>query len=229
MGIILVRLWNDDAGQDLVEYALVAALIALTPAAALKSVANLLMTAFTNFSCEMGARPQRSGNELATGNIAPMTFKDSHLAVNTALLIWSLTLTFTICAGWLDWRTRKIPNWLTVSGFIAGLGVHTIIWGWHGALASLEGAGLALLLLLPLVLLRGLGAGDWKLMGAVGALLGPWGLLAFLFVSALVTGVLAAATVIWTKRVIVTLEEHGHARSGFLHIWMARQSANDAG
>jgi prepilin peptidase CpaA len=135
-----------------------------------------------------------------------MTFKHFDLALNTALLIWAITLAFTIWAGWLDWRTRKIPNWLTVSGFVMGLGVHFIIWGWHGALVSLEGAGVALLVLLPFVLLRSLGAGDWKLMGAVGAMLGPAALLAFLFVTVLVTGVMALATVIWTRRVIATLK-----------------------
>ncbi len=144
-----------------------------------------------------------------------MTFKHFDLAVNTALLIWVLTLTLTIWAGWLDWRTRKIPNWLTLSGFIAGLGVRTVIWGWHGALTSLEGAGLGLLVLLPLVLVRGLGAGDWKLMGAVGALLGPWGLLAFLYVSALLVGVMAAVTVIWTRRVIATLKNIAMLIQGF--------------
>jgi prepilin peptidase CpaA len=144
-----------------------------------------------------------------------MTFKHFNLAVNAALLIWALTLIFTIWAGWLDWRTRKIPNWLTVSGFVAGLGVRTVIGGWHGALASLEGAGLALLVLLPLVLVRGLGAGDWKLMGAVGALLGPWGLLAFLFVSVMVTGVMAATTVIYTRRVVVTLKNMAMVFQGF--------------
>ena len=144
-----------------------------------------------------------------------MTYKHFDIVVNTGLLVWALTLTVTICAGWLDWRTRKIPNWLTVSGFVAGLGVHTIIGGWHGALASLEGAGLALLVLLPLVLVRGLGAGDWKLMGAVGALLGPWGLLAFLFVSIMVTGMMAVATVIYTRRVVVTLKNVAMVIQGF--------------
>ena len=144
-----------------------------------------------------------------------MIFKHFNLAVNAALLIWALTLGFTIWAGWLDWRTRKIPNWLTVSAFTMGLGVHFILGGWRGALSSVEGAGLALLVLLPLVLARGLGAGDWKLMGAVGALLGPWGLLAFLFVSALVTGVMAAATVIWTRRVMVTLKNMAILVQGF--------------
>lgn len=143
-----------------------------------------------------------------------MTYKHLDVA-DMALVIWALTLTFTIWAGWLDWRTRKIPNWLTVSGFVVGLGVHTVVGGWHGALTSLQGAGLALLVLLPLVLLRGLGAGDWKLMGAVGALLGPWGLLVFLFVSVMVTGVMALATVIYTRRMIVTLKNMAMLIQGF--------------
>src|SRR5579864_3245854 len=144
-----------------------------------------------------------------------MSLMNTHPSVNSALVIWTLTLMITIWAGWVDWRSRKIPNWLTVSGFVVGVGVHAVWGGWRGTLTSLEGAGLALALLLPLVLLRGLGAGDWKLMGAVGALLGPWGLLAFLFVSVLVAGVLAAATVIWTRRVIVTLKNMAMLVQGF--------------
>jgi prepilin peptidase CpaA len=144
-----------------------------------------------------------------------MNLMNTHQAVNSAFVIWTLTLTITILAGWVDWRSRKIPNWLTVSGFAVGVGAHALFGGWRGTLTSLEGAGLALALLLPLVLVRGLGAGDWKLMGAVGALLGPWGLLAFLFVNVLVAGVLAAATVIWTRRVIVTLKNMAILVQGF--------------
>jgi prepilin peptidase CpaA len=134
-----------------------------------------------------------------------MTYTHLDMAINVGLLTWTLTLAFTAWAGWRDWRTHKIPNWLTVSGFVAGICVHALTGGWRGALASLEGAGLALSILLPVVLVRGLGAGDWKLMGAVGSLLGPLAFLAFLFVSALVTGVMAVVTVIWTRRVLVTL------------------------
>src|SRR5690349_16601602 len=132
-----------------------------------------------------------------------MTHSHFDLAINAALVIWALTLALTAWAGWIDWRTRKIPNWLTVSGFLAGVCANAAFKGWHGALTSLEGAGLGLLILLPMVLVRGLGAGDWKLMGAVGAMLGPLALLAFLVVSALVTGAMAVVTVIWTRRVRV--------------------------
>jgi len=130
-----------------------------------------------------------------------MAFKHFDLAINTALFVWAVTLAFTAWAGWLDWRTRKIPNWLTVPGLVGGICMRTVILGWHGTLASLEGAGLALLILLPMVLVRGLGAGDWKLMGAVGSMLGPLAFLVFLFVSALVAGVMAVITVIYTGQI----------------------------
>lgn len=111
--------------------------------------------------------------------------------MNTAQTIWTCVIVVAMAAAWTDWRTRRIPNWLTVPGLILGIGMNAIAGGWPGAKASLEGAGLALGLLLPLVLMRGLGAGDWKLMGVVGAFLGPRGLIAALLISILVSGLMA--------------------------------------
>src|SRR5260370_10384543 len=91
----------------------------------------------------------------------------------TQQTIWMLALGVTLLAGWVDFRTRKIPNWLTVPALILGIGIHILAAGWPGAKASLEGAGLALVLLLPFVFLRGVGAGAWKLLVPVGAFLGP--------------------------------------------------------
>jgi pilus assembly protein Flp/PilA len=45
---ILKRLWRDETGQDLVEYALVAALLALASVATFNDVATLLLTAFSD-------------------------------------------------------------------------------------------------------------------------------------------------------------------------------------
>jgi Flp pilus assembly protein protease CpaA len=50
-----------------------------------------------------------------------------------------------------------------------------------------------------------LGAGDWKLMGSVGALLGPWTMLVVLFVSVLVSGAMAVLTIMQAGRVFTTL------------------------
>jgi prepilin peptidase CpaA len=119
-------------------------------------------------------------------------------------MIWISTVAFTLVAAWFDWRFRRIPNWLTVSGVVAGITLHGILAGWHGALFALAGAGLGLILLLPPVLMRVLGAGDWKLMGAVGAFLGPVLLLYVLFVSILASGLMAAVQMISTGRVAET-------------------------
>src|ERR1700675_4730800 len=120
-------------------------------------------------------------------------------------IVWAFVLTLTFIAAAVDWRTRKIPNWLTVPGILAGITLRTVISGWPGAKASLEGVGLALALLLPLVLLRGLGAGDWKLMGAVGAFLGPVMFLFVLVGSLLVSGLMAIVAMLRAQRVGETL------------------------
>lgn len=120
--------------------------------------------------------------------------------------IWILTLIFVLGAGWTDFRTRRIPNWLTVSGLFIGITANSILSGWHGAKDSIEGAGLALGLLLPVVLLRGLGAGDWKLLGGVGALLGWRAMLFVLVISIVVSGLMAIVQMISTRRVKVTMQ-----------------------
>ena len=88
--------------------------------------------------------------------------------------------------------------------------------GWHGTLRALEGAGLALLLLLPFVLLRALGAGDWKLMGALGAFLGPVLLLYVLLGSVLVSGLMAIVEMMRTRRVRETIRNLSVLVRGFL-------------
>ncbi len=79
----------------------------------------------------------------------------------------------SLVAGWTDLRSRRIPNWLTVPGLLIGVSANTVLSGWSGLNASLLGALVGLALLLPFVLLRSLGAGDWKLAGALGAFAGP--------------------------------------------------------
>src|SRR5208282_6239117 len=131
-------------------------------------------------------------------------------------LIWAFTVGVTLIAAIVDFRTHRIPNWLTVPAFFLGLGLRTAISGWAGAKASLEGAGLALILLLPLVLMRALGAGDWKLMGAVGAFLGPVLFLCVLVGSILVSGLMAVVEVLRTHRVKSTMRNLFVLVRGFL-------------
>ena len=137
-------------------------------------------------------------------------------STNAQAFIWTLTLLLTFLAAWLDLRLRRIPNWLTVSGFLAGIGVHVWISGWRGGLFSIEGAVLGLAILLPLVLLRALGAGDWKLMGAAGALVGPLMLLFVLLASFLIAGFMGMLRMIKDHRVMATLRNMRDLVRGFI-------------
>ena len=125
--------------------------------------------------------------------------------MNSFHMIWISTLALTLTAAWTDWRSRRIPNWLTVSGVIAGVILHAILTGWHGVLFALAGAAVALFLLLPPVLMRLLGAGDWKLLGAVGAFLGPILILFVLVVSIFASGLMAMVQMTTAGRVRETL------------------------
>lgn len=115
-----------------------------------------------------------------------------------------------LIAAWTDLRSRRIPNWLTVPGVVVGIGVNAALGGWDGLKASLLGIALGLALLLPFVLLRSLGAGDWKLAGALGAFVGNERLLALLFWSVFVAGAMALALVIYKGRLRQTLRNIGH-------------------
>jgi prepilin peptidase CpaA len=124
--------------------------------------------------------------------------------------VWMLATIPAIVAGWTDWRSRRIPNWLTVPALILGIGANTVAQGWTGAKESLLGAGLGLGLLLPFVLLRSLGGGDWKLIGALGAFLGPPRLIVVLLATILVAGAMAVVLIIWKRRVGQTLRNLAH-------------------
>jgi prepilin peptidase CpaA len=128
--------------------------------------------------------------------------------LKTVILAGAVLL--SVLAAWTDLRSRRIPNWLTVPGLMVGLAVNWAIGGWSGLKASLLGAGLGLLLLLPFVLLRSLGAGDWKLAGALGSFAGPGLLVDLLLGSVFVAGIMAVGLVIYKRRVRQTMRNIGN-------------------
>ncbi len=133
---------------------------------------------------------------------------------------WIIAVFVAVWAGGMDWRYRRIPNWLTVPGLVVGVAVNTAVHGWPGMKASLLGAGLGLLVLLPFVLIRALGAGDWKLTGALGAFLGPSLLVTVLIGSMLVAGLMALALVVYKGRLRQTLRNIGHMLGAFVRLHM---------
>jgi len=126
-----------------------------------------------------------------------------------AKTLWILAAAFALTAGITDFRYRKIPNWLTYPAIPIAVLLHWIIAGGHAAILSLGGAAVGLGVLLPFVLLGGLGGGDWKLVGALGAFFEPRRLVPVLILTFMINGIMALALVLWKKRVGQTARNVG--------------------
>jgi prepilin peptidase CpaA len=81
-----------------------------------------------------------------------------------------------------DLRYQRIPNLLTYPAMAGALAYHSITHGLNGAVFGVGGLALGIATLIVPYLMGGMGAGDAKLMGAVGAVVGTKGVfVAFLF------------------------------------------------
>ena len=96
-----------------------------------------------------------------------------------------------VIASLIDIRSLRIPNWLTYSAFIIGISYFTIMKGYEGFIFSLGGAAAGFGLLILPYMIGGTGAGDVKLMGAIGSFLGAHGVFAVFILSCILGGAYA--------------------------------------
>jgi prepilin peptidase CpaA len=104
----------------------------------------------------------------------------------------SAALTLLLAAAaWTDYRNRRIPNALTMSGLAAALLLRVAV-GPEAIIEGLVGALLAFVLTLPLLMLGVMGGGDVKLLIAIGAFMGPRHFLWAAVLIAIIGGMMAA-------------------------------------
>ncbi|MFS0723442.1 prepilin peptidase [Paenibacillus sp. 1P07SE] len=99
-------------------------------------------------------------------------------------------LLIVAAALFTDVRAMIIPNRLTLTACLAGLLYQGVMGGWGGLAEALLGTAAGFGPLLILYLLKGVGAGDVKLFGALGAWLGPAAVLQVLCYSILFAGLI---------------------------------------
>ncbi len=113
------------------------------------------------------------------------------LSLNEYILILLL-----MGAVYFDLTRRRIPNYLTIPAMVWGLLSYAVDSGWTGLWESLLGllAGIGIFVI-PF-LLGGMGGGDVKLMGAIGALTGLRFLVAAAILSVIFGGAMAVAVLL---------------------------------
>jgi prepilin peptidase CpaA len=105
-------------------------------------------------------------------------------------------LLFVLCAGavaaFTDIRSFRVPNYITFPLLLAGIVFHACISSGQGLSFGLAGAAVGFACLIIFYVLGGVGAGDVKLLAAMGAWIGPQAILALFMVAAILMGIYAA-------------------------------------
>lgn len=129
------------------------------------------------------------------------------ITVILALVMLSASLYF-------DLRYQRIPNKLCLIALVTGLILNTFFYTWQGLSQSLLGAGLALIILLPAYKFRLLGAGDVKIMIAIGTISGPliigWSI-AYAIIFGAITSILLALKAVGLRGMKLTASRYLHS------------------
>jgi len=108
-------------------------------------------------------------------------------------------------AAIFDWRWRRIPNWLVLVTVAVSFTYHFVSGGLAGLGMSAAGLLAGTAVLFPLFAARGLGGGDVKFFGALGAAVTFKHVFVVLFIAAMIAGLMALFRALWDKVLIRTL------------------------
>lgn len=120
--------------------------------------------------------------------------------LHTEFVYLAVAIAFAGAGAVFDLRSRRIPNLLTIPGILFGLLLHLFIGGWRGFGLSAAAALIAGVVFLIFWLAGGMGAGDVKLIAAVGAIGGLSEVGWLLGLTAIAGGVMAVGLALWRGR-----------------------------
>ena len=129
-----------------------------------------------------------------------------NLLVTTNKPVFVAVVALVLLAIYSDLRWRKIPNCLTLPAIALGFLLNFLGNSWNGLIFSFFGLLVGMGLLMLPYLLGGMGGGDVKFMGALGAILGSYSVLNIFLYTTLVGGAIALGAAIAHKRLIDTLK-----------------------
>jgi prepilin peptidase CpaA len=96
-----------------------------------------------------------------------------------------------------DLSMRRIPNMILAPALMAALFFSAVDGGLAGLADSVGGLVVGILMLMPLHLLGRMGAGDIKLLGVIGSILGTWGAIVAGLATLIAGGLLGIAYILW--------------------------------
>lgn len=141
-------------------------------------------------------------------------------------LPFAVVLVGVLIAAGTDLCKFRLHNALTIPLLVSGLIYHAFIEGASGLVGGVVGALVGGLPFLAVYAKGGMGAGDIKLLAAVGAWLGPWPVLHVLIVSGLATGCYSAGIRGWTQ--MQRRRMAGSQRLGMVEVRQTRSPADAA-
>lgn len=126
----------------------------------------------------------------------------------TQLIGHAILVLTLLVAAWHDYKTHRIPNRISMAGWVIAPLYYLFTLGSDSALASLAGLGLLLLLTFPFFVVRWMGAGDVKLISSVGAYLMIENALPVLAAIVLTGGALGLVQLAWYRLLGRTAERY---------------------
>lgn len=138
-------------------------------------------------------------------------------------LEFAVLSTLVVIAGLYDIKARRIPNWLVLAGLVASFFYQVFSGYGFGFIFWATGFGVGFLCFLPLYVIRTMGAGDVKLMAAVGSFIGGPAAFQTVILTLLAGGALALLVMVWNGSWKLVLKNIGLITANMTIAAMTRQ------